>query len=328
MKQPFLMFLSVLTLLGFGQADAASVTLYTAGPPSLADNIAKSFTEKSGTKVEVYQATSGDVLARLDGERARPRADVVVLASWGEGLIMREQGRVEAYRSSNVSKLRNEWVDGGLSAQGGSALAVVVNVNQVSSERYPKSWFDLTLPYWKDGVTMPDPTLSGSAAEFVAVFVQNMGDKGWKLFENLARNGLLVPGSNNATLNPVLSGAKKATIAAVDHTSYEQVAKGERLAILYPNEGTVVALRPIFVQVGAPHPIEARKLVDFMLSQEGQTLAANAFLIPSRIDTKAQRPMPSDFKMLPADWNFLKKNQSRLVSRFRREIVEGIIQKR
>lgn len=318
----------ILTLACWSQANAQSVTLYTAGPPALANNLAQAFTAKTGIKVEVYQATSGDVLARLEGEKYRPRGDVVVLASWGEGFAVRERGLVEAYRSREIPRLRKEWVDGGLAAQGGAGLAVVVNTDQVPSPQYPKSWFDLLQPYWKDAVTMPDPTLSGSAAEFVAVFVQNYGDRAWKFFEDLARNGLTVPGPNTAALNPVLSGAKKATISAVDYTSYEQIAKGERLEILYPTEGTVVALRPVFVQTDAPHPMEARRLVDFMLSQAGQAIVANAFLIPSHTGVKALRPVPGNFKMLPDSWDFLKKNQAQLLERFRREIIEQIIQKR
>ena len=151
-------------------ADAQSVTLYTAGPAGLAKGIAQSFTDKSGIKVEVYQATSGDVLARLEAEKGKPRADVVVLASWGEGLAVRDRGLVEAYDFPEAKKLRREWVDSGLAAQGGAALALIVNSTQVTKEQQPQSWFDLTSPFWKDALTMPDPTLSGSAAEFIAVF--------------------------------------------------------------------------------------------------------------------------------------------------------------
>jgi iron(III) transport system substrate-binding protein len=175
---------------------------------------------------------------------------------------------------------------------------------------------------------MPDPTLSGSAAEFLAVFVQAHGDKAWKLFEDMARNGLTVPGPNNAALNPVLTGAKKGTISGVDYISYGQISKGEKLVIQYPKEGTVVALRPVFIQQGAPHRDEARKLVDFILSESGQNLVAKTFMIPSRADTKARRPVPGEFKTFAPDWNFVEKNQTQLVGRFRKEIVEQIIQKR
>lgn len=310
------------------RAVAQSVTLYTAGPAGLAKNIAKSFTGKTGIKVDVYQATSGDVLARLEAEKTRPRADVVVLASWGEGLTMRQRGFVEAYSSPEAKKLRPQWSDGGLAAQGGAALALIVNSNEVGKEQAPQSWFDLTAPSWKDALTMPDPTLSGSAAEFLAVFAQIHGDKAWKLFEDLARNGMTVPGPNNAALNPVLTGAKKATIAGVDYISFGQIAKGEKLAIHYPKEGTVVALRPAFVQQGAPNREEARRLIDFMLSAEGQSLVAKTFMIPALADIKAQRPVPGDFKAFAPDWSFVEKNQTQIIARFRKEIVEKLIQKR
>jgi iron(III) transport system substrate-binding protein len=316
-----------LTSAGYPVA-AQSVTLYTAGPDGLARGIAKTFTEKSGVKVDLYQATSGDVLARLEAEKGKPRADVVVLASWGEGLAVRDRGLVEPYNSPEAKKLRREWVDSGLAAQGGAALALIVNTEQVKKDQLPQSWFDLTSPAWKDALTMPDPTLSGSAAEFIAIFAQVHGQKAWKLFEDLARNGLLVPGPNNAALNPVLSGAKKATLSGVDYISYGQIAKGEKLAIEYPKEGTVVALRPVFVQKDAPRREEARKLVDFMFSDEAQNLVAKTYLIPARADIRAQRPTPGDFKMLEPDWDFVKKNQTQLVQRFRKEIVEQIIQKR
>jgi iron(III) transport system substrate-binding protein len=312
----------------FRNAGAQSVTLYTAGPDSLAKGMAKSFTEKTGVKVDVYQATSGDVLARLEAEKSKPRADVAVLASWGEGLAMRQRGFVEAYSSPEAKKARPQWTDGGLAAQGGAALALIFNAEQVKKEQQPKSWFDLAAPFWKDSLTMPDPTLSGSAAEFIAIFVQTHGQKAWKFFEDLARNGLAVPGPNNAALNPVLTGAKKGTISGVDYITYGQIAKGEKLAIYYPIEGTVVALRPVFVQQGAPHRDEAHKLVDFMLSDEGQNLVAKTFLIPTRPDILARRVTPGEFKMLEPDWEFVQKNQTQIVSRFRKQIVEQIIQKR
>jgi iron(III) transport system substrate-binding protein len=328
MKRIFSLIVMAAVIVLAHRAYAQSVTLYTAGPDGLAKNIAKSFTEKTGVKVDVYQATSGDVLARLEAEKAKPRADVVVLASWGEGLTMRQRGFVEPYSSPEAKKLRPRWSDGGLAAQGGAALALILNGNEVKKEQQPQSWFDLTTAFWKDSLTMPDPTLSGSAAEFIAVFVQLYGDKAWKLFEDLARNGLAVPGPNNAALNPVLTGAKKGTIAGVDYISFGQIAKGEKLTIHYPKEGTVVALRPTFIQQNAPRGDDARKLVDFMLSEQGQNLVAKTFLIPARSDIRAQRPAPGEFTMFAPAWDFVEKNQTPLVNRFRKEIVEQIIQKR
>ncbi len=309
-----------------GSALAQSLTFYTAGPGGLAEALAEGFTKKTGIAVEVYQATSGEVLARLEAERAQPRADVVVLASWGEGLSLVDRGFVADYVSSEAASLREGWTDGGLAAQAGAALAVVINTNEVSDP--PTSWFDLTESNWQGAVTMPDPTLSGSAAEFIGVFVQNFEDQAWQLFRDLANNGLEVPGPNAAALNPVLSGEKLATIAAVDYITYGQIDRGEALEVIYPQEGTAVALRPIFLQEGAPNPEAGQQFIDYVLSAEGQEKVANVFLIPARTDVEAKRPTPGDgFTALDPDWNFVAENITGLVERFRTEIVEGIIQR-
>jgi iron(III) transport system substrate-binding protein len=314
----------MLFALGLGQ----SLTFYTAGPGGLASALAEAFTAQTGITVEVYQATSGDVLARLEAERSNPRADVVVLASWGEGLGLAEAGYVAAYESPEAVNLRDGWAQGGLFAQGGAALAVVVNTLDVDEADYPGSWFDLLDARWHGELTMPDPTLSGSAAEFVGIFSQHFGDEGWEFFSRLAEQGLDVPGPNNAALNPVLSGEKLATIAAVDYISYNQIAQGESLEIIYPSEGTVVALRPAFIQEGAPNRAAAEAFIDFMLSAEGQALVAATNIIPSNTTVEATRPVPGEFVMLEPDWAFVSANITELVQRFRSDIVEGIIQQR
>lgn len=174
---------------------------------------------------------------------------------------------------------------------------------------------------------MPDPSLSGSAAEFLAIFVQNFGDQAWELFGDLAEAGLAVPGPNNAALNPVLTGERRATIAAVDYISYNNIAAGEALAILYPEEGTAVALRPVMLQDGAPNPEGGQAFIDFMLSDEGQALVAGVNMIPARVSTPAQRPVPGEFTALPADNQLVADTVIDLINQFRVDIVEGIVQK-
>lgn len=313
--------------LGAG-VSAQSVTFYTAGPAGLANALAAAFTAATGTPVDVYQATSGDVLARLESERGNPRADVVVLASWGEGQNLQTRGYVAAYASPEVSALHDGWSEGGLAAQAGAALAIVVNTNEVTEAEYPSSWFDLLEPQWAESITMPDPSLSGSAAEFVAIFDQNFGDRAWSLLVGLAEQGMSVPGPNNAALNPVLTGERRATIAAVDYLTYGQIRNGEALAVIYPDEGTAVALRPVFLQEGAPNAAGGQAFIDFMLSAEGQALVADVLLIPSRVGVPALRPVPGEFAALPADNELVAQSVTGLVERFRVEIVEGIVQKR
>lgn len=58
-------------------------------PAGLADKLAEAFTAKTGVEVEQFQGTTGEILARLEAEQANPVADVVILASWSDGLSIR-----------------------------------------------------------------------------------------------------------------------------------------------------------------------------------------------------------------------------------------------
>ena len=80
-------------------------------PAGLADKLAAAFTEKTGVEVEQFQGTTGEILARLEAEQANPVADVVILASWSDGLSMKADGQLESYTPANVDKVNDGWID-------------------------------------------------------------------------------------------------------------------------------------------------------------------------------------------------------------------------
>ena len=76
---------------------SGKVTVYMPSPAGLADKLAEAFTAKTGVEVEQFQGTTGEILARLEAEQANPVADVVILASWSDGLSMKADGQLESY---------------------------------------------------------------------------------------------------------------------------------------------------------------------------------------------------------------------------------------
>ena len=76
---------------------SGKVTVYMPSPAGLADKLAALFTEKTGVEVEQFQGTTGEILARLEAEQANPVADVVILASWSDGLSMKADDKLESY---------------------------------------------------------------------------------------------------------------------------------------------------------------------------------------------------------------------------------------
>ena len=90
---------------------SGKVTVYMPSPAGLADKLAAAFTEKTGVEVELFQGTTGEILARLEAEQANPVADVVILASWPDGLSMKADGQLESYTPANADKVNDGWID-------------------------------------------------------------------------------------------------------------------------------------------------------------------------------------------------------------------------
>jgi iron(III) transport system substrate-binding protein len=139
-----------------GAAGAAEITVYTAGPAGLAKSLAVGFEKKTGTKVNVFQATTGQIMARLSAEKANPQADVLISASWDTALDMKAQNELLAYESPNAKTVPAALKDKYYVAQGAAALAIIWNPK--SGKPKPSDWADLAKPAYKDAVTMPDPS--------------------------------------------------------------------------------------------------------------------------------------------------------------------------
>ncbi|MFA7679940.1 MAG: extracellular solute-binding protein [Pigmentiphaga sp.] len=281
----------------FASPGAQALTVYTAGPGGLIKNLAAGFEKQTGVNVEVFQADTGKVMARLEAEASNPRADVVISASWDSALDLDKRGQLLAYASPNAAAVPAEYKGPSYVAQGLSALGIAWNTK--SGTPRPTDWSDLAKPEYKDLVNMPDPARSGTALELVSGLNTFDSAKTWSLFGSLKGNGMAIAGANAQALNPVLQGAKAAVFGAVDYITFGAQAKGETIEVIFPSSGTVVAARPMMILSSSKAQEEAKKFIDYVLSDEGQALVADTYLIPARTDVKAKRPVPGEFKAFP-----------------------------
>ena len=278
-------------------SSAQALTIYTAGPGSLAKGLAAGYEKKTGVKVSIFQATTGKVMARLEAEQANPQADILISASWDTAEDLHNRGWLLPYQSQNAEKVPANLKTSDYVAQGISALGIVWNSKSGTPE--PKEWQDLTSTDFKDKITTPDPALSGASLDLLIGLQNGMGDAAWKLFEQLKQNGMVVSGPNAQAVTPVMQGAKAAVFGAVDYVSYGNIAQGESLKVIFPASGTVIAPRPMMILKTTQHADDAKAFVDYVLSPEGQALVADAWLMPARTDVTAKRPLLNDLKILP-----------------------------
>ena len=285
----------------FAASDKGIVTVYMPSPAGLANKLAADFEAKTGIEVKTFQGTTGEILARLETEKANPFADVFILASWSDGLSMKDSGQLVSYTPANEDKMVPGWIDEDSMLFGYSASAVGVIYNTLIYPTLDADWAELADPEFKNDIAIPDPELSGACKDFVAGYVNAYG---WDTFEALADNGMIVPGANKAALEAVTTGEVGVLVAGVDYNAYSSIDDGEPLAIYYPESGTVVNPRPAMIMKTAPDMENAKAFVDYLLSDDAQKMVAEAYLLPGRTDIEySNRSTLAEIPQIECDWD-------------------------
>ncbi|WP_107838911.1 ABC transporter substrate-binding protein [Metasolibacillus meyeri] len=296
---------------------STTVTVYSAGPDGLAANIQEAFEQETGIKVEMFQGTTGKILSRLEAEKNNPIADVVVLASVASMDGLKEANQLQSYKEAkNADKMNAEWSDGDGYYYGYSASALGIVYNTKNAETAPKEWADLAQSQWQNKINIPDPSLSGSAVDFLFGYTEADG-AAWDTMAQWQSNGLQVNGANKEALDAVITGEKDVTIAGVDYMAYKAKASGEPVDIVYPASGTVVSPRAVGIMKEAKHVDAAQAYVDFLLSDEGQALVADAYLLPGNGEIAVKdRATLEEIPQLAVNWRGAEQKQIDVLTKF------------
>lgn len=290
------------------------LVLYAPSPAGLVDKLVAGFKTKTGINVEVFQGTTGEITARLEAEKENPIADVVIMASWSDGLAMKEKGQLVSYAPALSDKMHEGWKDADNMLFGTSASAVGVIYNTKEIATLQADWSELaTDAQYKDRLAIPDPVKSGSAKDFLAGFINKYDEEAWTILNNLVSNGMSCPGANKQALEAVTTGEIPILVAGVDYNAYESKAKGEPVDIYYPASGTVINPRPAMILKTSTHQETAKQFMDYLLSDEGQQLVADAYLLPGRQDiTTTKRSNVNEIPALSVDWNWMMQNSDEI----------------
>lgn len=288
---------------------SGKVVVYMPSPSGLNEKYVADFEEKTGVDVELFEGTTGEILARLETEKDNPVADVVVLASWSDGLAYKETADLYSFADAkNADKLYDGWVDDDYQLFGTSASAVGVIYNTTLVESLDADWDELASDEYKDLLAIADPEKSGSCKDFLAGYMYSTNED-WSAFEGMAENGMTVPGANKAALEAVTTGEKGILVAGVDYNAYSSINKGEPLSIYYPASGTVINPRPAMILSSSQNLDNAKAFVEYLMSDDAQNLVANAYLLPGRTDIScSNRTNVDEIPTFNMDWDWMKEH--------------------
>ena len=154
------------------------VTIYSAAPQDLLDQVVPAFEKSSRLKVEVIKGGSGDLVNRLKAEAGRATADVLFSVSTD---VVEANGKLfTKFVPENAKALADTFkVNDAAIPFTAVATSVGVNTKLLTAAQYPKTWADLGNPIYKGKISAARPDKSGSAYIQLALILQIHGeDKG------------------------------------------------------------------------------------------------------------------------------------------------------
>ncbi|HEX8009536.1 MAG TPA: ABC transporter substrate-binding protein [Casimicrobiaceae bacterium] len=304
----FFLLASLVAALGAASSVGAQVSkgrlvLYTSQPErDAAQTVAAYKRAQPGVEVEVFRSGTTEVMAKLAAEFAAgaPKADVLLIADAATMEALKKDGRLLAYPEAKVDGLAPGSFDPDRTYFGSKLITTGIAVNTAAKSR-PASWADLAKPEYKGQIAMPSPLYSGAAAIMLGTMTERR-DLGWTYFEKLKSDDAIAMRGNGAVLNAVANGEKSYGVL-VDFMAFNARAKGSPIDFIFPAEGLPAVTEPVAILKTTQNPAAARAFVDFILSDDGQKLAASMGYIPARESAgmPAWYPKGTTIKLMPTD---------------------------
>ncbi len=306
--------------------DGGVLVVYSAGPRGLAEAVCRAFSEESGVRIELFSATSGQIMAKLEAEKYNPRADVVVLASQFGAEWLKRERRLLAYVPMAVETTVPQWhdPDGFYHATSAAAVGIAVHAD---FHHDALEWSDFFNGHFPGRAIMPAPSRSGSSADFVLSYLLAHSDRGWADFSAARSHGLEIAGANSQAITNLLIGSHHAVFGAVDYLILREVARGEPIVMHFPDSGAALVRRPIAILSTTRVPELAKNFVDFYFDESAQQEIAARHLLPARTDvavSDVRAGTPLSREMI-ADMDDAMAHQRTILRRFQYEIERAVI---
>jgi iron(III) transport system substrate-binding protein len=241
------------------------------------------FQKETGIEVQFLRAATGDLLNRVIAEKDAPQADILLGGASSLHLSLAAKGALAVYRSPVADVLPEYARDPDGRWTGFYITILGIGINETRYKQKfgdlppPKTWDDLTNKAYKGEIVLTDPAASSTAYLFVQTQLQRLGwDAGWDYLGKLAPLVGQFPSSGGAPPQLVGTGEYAIGVAFV-HALATYQAKGYPTRTIVPPQ-TSGEVGAVSVIAGAPHPKNARRFVDFVLSPAAQQAFVNMSL--------------------------------------------------
>lgn len=261
------------------------VVVYTSVDQPFAEPVLASFTAATGIAVrplfDTEAAKTVGLVSRLRAEAANPQGDVFWNSEFANTVRLAREGLFEAWpppAASDVPALFRD-PDGYWTAIGARARVLLVNTTLVATADHPLGLDDLASPRWPAGQVAVSQPLAGTGLTQAAAFRAAGGEAGMLAFyTRLQGAGVQFLDGNATVRDRVAAGAMQVCLTDSDD-ALVALARGAPVRMILPDQGpagsgTLLIPNTVALVKNAPHPAEARRLVEYLVSAETERMLA------------------------------------------------------
>ncbi|RFC69656.1 MULTISPECIES: ABC transporter substrate-binding protein [Mesorhizobium] len=283
------------------------VVFYTATDVAVAEKLAELFEKEfPGIDVQVERAGSERVFQRVGQEYSSGihNADVTETSDAVHFLYFKKQGWLEPMVPQVVA---DKWPedekdpDGNFAAYRAHLSVMAYRSDLMPEADAPKTWTDLLDPKYKGKMVKAHPGYSGTVMTATFVLSELLG---WDYFEKLGKQNVMQVQSSTEPPKKLAQGERVLEVDGNEYNVFRLQDDGVQIKIVYPEEGTPLAVGNAAVMKQAPHPNAAKVFYAFLFSLEAQQLNSDFGGLRSfhpDVKEKATKTPLSKIKVLHSD---------------------------
>ncbi len=272
---------------GTSGSDAETLTVYSAdGLATWYKTQFDKFTKDTGIGVNIVEAGSGEVVSRVEKEQSNPQADLLVTLppfiqkANQSGLLVSSGVDTTGIPADQVGP------DGTYVPIVNNALSFIANPG---ANPPPKTWDDLLAPQYKGKLQYSTPGQAGDGTAVLILLQHLRGKDGALDYLTKLQANNVGPSSSTGKLQPKVSNGELLVANGDVQMNLGSIKDdGSKFNIFIPaapdGKRTTISLPYVAgVAKGAPHEESAKKLLEFLLSDDVQkTVEPEALGIPVR----------------------------------------------
>ncbi|CAN1536008.1 AfuA ABC-type Fe3+ transport system, periplasmic component [Sphingomonadaceae bacterium] len=275
------------------------VVVYSSTDEPFFEEVIESFERQNPQiKVEYHAMTAADVHQRYlaDTNFDRPSADLLINSAMDLQIRLANDGHAREYSPPQPQHIPN-WASWNQRAYAVSVEPIVIGYNrrEVDASKLVPTRSGLA-SFIRDHsaelsgkVGLYDPETSSLGMLLVNQDL-NIDQESWDLIVTLGRHKPRLYVSTQDMIKDVRSGKLLLAYNMIGSYAFQRARQDPSFGIIVPQDYTLMMSRVAVMPKNSRHPNAAVRLMDFLLSQEGQKLIAQRGMVPVRDDVQSPYP--------------------------------------